>query len=497
MSSNKVKTVYRCSACGAEHGKWQGSCSQCKEFNTLEETTAIVVKKSGSGSNWAGQSKGAVRLGDVKKKGPLKRLDTGVPLLNKLLGGGLVSDSVVLLSGDPGIGKSTISLQVALDISQNHTVLYVTGEESEDQVADRARRIGHGADNLLLMAASNLEEILGTIQGERPAVTIIDSIQAIASSNHDGAPGAVGQLKECAAQLNRMAKTEHTSIIMIGHVTKDGQTAGPKSMEHLVDVVLHFEGDDREGLRLLRSIKNRFGASRELEAFTMDEKGLTPVPDISTLFLPENLQQEIGSAIFGQQEGHKTMLLEIQALIDPSSSATTKIMPIDINYYRLAMVLAVMQKSLGIDIGGYPVFASVSGGIKVEDPSADLALAAAILSSWQQRALPNRTIVLGELSLTGQVRPVRQIAQRLKDAKQVGMREVWLPANQQHLAGEGWVVRPMKNITDLADLLREQPQKSGATTPQKPAQKTGRDFKKNKNQPIERRGDEGEVIQAD
>lgn len=419
--SPKVRTVYRCTECGAEHARWGGRCDACGEWNTLgEEITAASAKPL------AARPAGAPprRLRDVVGS-ESERWRTGIAELDFVVGGGIVPGSMVLVGGEPGIGKSTLLLQVAGELqASGREVLYVSGEESPLQVKLRADRIGAATHDVALLSETNLETILAAA-GER-SVVVVDSIQTVFTTELEGAPGNVGQVRECAARLMRFAKETGTAVIVVGHVTKGGSIAGPKTLEHIVDTVLYFEGELTLDHRVLRATKNRFGSVDEIGVFRMTEGGLVTVPNPSELFLGDRLSTTSGSAVTALIEGTRPVLVEIQALAAKAGFGTPQRVATGYDGRRLALLLAVLDKRAGLPFATLDVFVNVVGGLRVAEPAGDLAIAAALASSVYDRPLPPDALFIGEVGLGGEVRPVSQIERRLAEAAKMGIRRAFL-----------------------------------------------------------------------
>lgn len=423
----KQKTQFQCRSCGGQSPKWQGRCPHCGEWNTLEET---IVLPAANGNirfqSWAsGQS--AVQLLAEVSAVEVQRTPTGMNELDRVLGGGLVDGAVILLGGDPGIGKSTLLLQTIALLAEEESVLYVSGEESAHQVALRAQRLGIQADRVHLLAEIRVEAISAAIARLSPKVVVIDSIQTMYSDSITSAPGSVSQVRECAAQLTRLAKQQGISMLLVGHVTKDGAIAGPRVLEHMVDTVLYFEGETHSNYRMIRAIKNRFGAANELGVFAMTEKGLKGVSNPSALFLSSYRDDVPGSCVLVTQEGSRPLLVEIQALVDDAHGFAPKRLTVGLAQERLAMLLAVLNRHAGIACYDQDVFLNAVGGVKITEPAADLAVILAMLSSHRNRPLPEKLIVFGEVGLSGEIRPVPRGQERLREAEKLGFTHAIVP----------------------------------------------------------------------
>lgn len=429
----KDKTQYSCSACGGQTPRWHGRCPHCGAWNTLVEVLAPASTPSLGGLGALRQGLAATgtlaRLADIDAA-DVARTPTGLTELDRVLGGGVVPGAVVLIGGDPGIGKSTLLLQ-ALDALQRAGLptLYVTGEESGAQVALRARRLGLGDSQVPVLPEIRLETILATLQQQRPAVAVIDSIQTIYTEQLSSAPGSVAQVRECAALLTRAAKTSGahgTTLVLVGHVTKEGALAGPRVLEHMVDTVLYFEGDAHSSFRLVRAIKNRFGAVSELGVFAMTERGLKGVGNPSALFLSQHREPVPGSCVLATLEGTRPLLVEVQALVDAGGPAPRRL-SVGLERDRLAMLLAVLHRHAGVACGDQDVFVNAVGGVRIAEPAADLAVLLAIVSSLRGRALPRGFVAFGEVGLAGEVRPAQRGQERLKEAAKLGMAVAVVP----------------------------------------------------------------------
>ncbi|MDE1546121.1 DNA repair protein RadA [Dechloromonas agitata] len=449
----KAKTIYACTECGATSPKWQGQCPGCNAWNTLVET---VAEKSTPNSRFESLAPAAKlqNLSEIEAR-EAERIPTGIGEFDRALGGGLVAGGVVLIGGDPGIGKSTLLLQALSHLSTGHKVLYVSGEESGEQVALRARRLGLDTRRLQLMAEINLERILATLQAEKPEVAVIDSIQTLWSDQLSSAPGSVAQVRECAAQLTRLAKQTGITVILVGHVTKEGALAGPRVLEHIVDTVLYFEGDTHSSFRLVRAFKNRFGAVNELGVFAMTESGLKGVSNPSALFLSQHGQDVPGSCILVTQEGTRPLLVEIQALVD-TAHGNPRRLTVGLDAQRLAMLLAVLHRHAGIVCFDQDVFVNAVGGVKISEPAADLAVILSIASSLKNKALPSKLIVFGEVGLAGEIRPAPRGQERLKEAAKLGFTRALIPeANRPKQAIPGMEVIAVRRVEEAVTRLRD------------------------------------------
>ncbi len=452
----KAKSAYVCSECGAQTPRWQGQCPQCQAWNTLTET---VLERGGGAapSRFAALAGAASRLQPLSALQPREepRIPTGIDEFDRVLGGGLVAGGVVLIGGDPGIGKSTLLLQALCHLAAAHPVVYVSGEESGEQVALRAQRLQLQAGELQLLAEINLERILDTLKTAAPRVAVIDSIQTVYSESLQSAPGSVGQVRECAAQLTRFAKQSGTTLILVGHVTKDGTLAGPRVLEHIVDTVLYFEGDNHSSFRLVRAFKNRFGAVNELGVFAMTDRGLRGVSNPSALFLSQHAEQVSGSCVLVTQEGTRPLLVEIQALVDGAQSPNPRRLSVGLEQTRLAMLLAVMHRHAGIVCFDQDVFVNAVGGVKITEPAADLAILLATVSSLRDRPLKQGLAVFGEVGLAGEIRPAPRGQERLKEAAKLGFHTAIVPkANMPRHPIEGMEIHAVERIDQALDVAK-------------------------------------------
>lgn len=428
--SKKTKIHYVCKACGSSQSKWMGQCPDCQAWNTLEETHIEIVNTANPRFNgYAGTQANQIYLLDSVKAEEASRLHSGLSELDRVLGGGLVNGSIVLIGGDPGIGKSTLLLQALATISQ-HTAqapLYVTGEESPQQVSLRAQRLGLDVSQVKLLTETSIERILQLAQQEQPQVMVIDSIQTVYTELLQSAPGSVAQVRESAAQLVRFAKQTGTAVFLVGHVTKEGALAGPRVLEHMVDTVLYFEGESDSRFRIIRAIKNRFGAVNELGIFAMTERGLREVSNPSAIFLSRHEEEVAGSVIMVTREGSRPMLVEVQALVDESHMPNPRRITVGLDQNRLAMLLAVLSRHGGVVTYDQDVFVNVVGGVKVTETAADLAVLLAVLSSLRNAPLAKDLIVFGEIGLAGEIRPIPNGTERLREAAKHGFKHAIVP----------------------------------------------------------------------
>jgi DNA repair protein RadA/Sms len=456
----KDKTLFSCSDCGGTSPKWLGKCPHCGAWNTLVES---VVSDSSASKNRYSERAGlapasAVMALSAIEAQDMQRTPTGQDELDRVLGGGMVEGGVVLIGGDPGIGKSTLLLQAldGLQRSGQHT-LYVTGEESGAQVALRARRLGLDHSQVNVLAETQLEKIIATLQAQSPQVAVIDSIQTVYSDQLTSAPGSVAQVRECAAHLTRMAKSSGTTVVLVGHVTKEGALAGPRVLEHMVDTVLYFEGDTHSSYRLVRAIKNRFGAVNEIGVFAMTEKGLKGVSNPSAIFLSQHSEPVPGSCVMVTLEGTRPLLVEIQALVD-SGGPSPRRLSVGLDRDRLAMLLAVLHRHAGVACMDQDVFVNAVGGVRISEPAADLAVMLAITSSLRGKPLPKGFIAFGEVGLAGEVRPAPRGQERLKEAAKLGFTVAVVPKanapkkNDKNF--EGLSIYPVDRIEDAMNCVR-------------------------------------------
>jgi DNA repair protein RadA/Sms len=452
----KAKTNYTCTECGGVSNKWAGQCPACGQWNTLVET---VIEAAGN--RFSTQYQGLAQAAPVLSLADIEAIDvprfgTGIEEFDRVLGGGLVAGGVVLIGGDPGIGKSTLLLQALANMSRDKSVLYVSGEESGAQIALRAKRLAVDARELKLQAEIQLEKILNTLAEHKPQVAVIDSIQTVYSDALSSAPGSVAQVRECAAQLTRVAKQSGITIIMVGHVTKEGALAGPRVLEHIVDTVLYFEGDTHSSFRLVRAIKNRFGAVNELGVFAMTEKGLKGVSNPSALFLSQHDNPVPGSCVMVTQEGTRPLLVEIQALVDTSHLPNARRLSVGLEQNRLAMLLAVLHRHAGIAAFDQDVFINAVGGVKITEPAADLAVLLAINSSMRSKPLPRGLVVFGEVGLAGEIRPAPRGQERLREAAKLGFSIALIPkSNAPKQKIEGLTIIAVERIDEAMTRVRE------------------------------------------
>ncbi|MBN2243472.1 MAG: DNA repair protein RadA [Acidobacteria bacterium] len=454
----KSPSVFECQHCGYASAKWLGRCPDCGSWNSFLEE-----KRRGpaavSSMNRAGAK--AARLAEVSTEAT-PRLPTGNPEFDRVLGGGIVPGSLTLLGGEPGAGKSTLLLQIALNLQAGgECVLYVSGEESAQQIRLRADRLEspHAAaespGDVFILAESNLEAVVAAIDDREPTVVIVDSIQTAFSESLDSAPGSLGQVRHCASRFLNLAKSRAVPVFLIGHVTKDGSIAGPKTLEHIVDAVLYFEGERHQNHRIVRAVKNRFGAANEVGIFEMTSKGLIPVRNPSGLFLPDREAVAPGSAVVCAVEGTRPLLVEVQALVVATQYGTARRVATGIDYNRISVLVAILEKRLGVQMNGCDIYVNAAGGIEIDEPGSDLGIFAAIFSSMRNRSLPPSTVILGELSLSGDIRPVSQAHLRLREAAAMGFRKCVLPAGNLPLVDPVGNIEtiPVRTVDQVSEIL--------------------------------------------
>ena len=451
MAKGKTSTVFFCQSCGYESPKWMGQCPGCREWNTFVEET--VEKKSVAKAQERRAAGGPVCLSSIETKDE-ERVTTRMQELDRVLGGGIVPGSLVLVGGDPGIGKSTLLLQVCQKLADDgHEVLYISGEESLKQIKLRAERIGQFSDKLRLFCETNLELIGDTIRSNKPEVVIIDSIQTMYNEDVSSAPGSVSQVRESTSVLMQLAKGLGISIFIVGHVTKEGTVAGPRVLEHMVDTVLYFEGDRHASYRILRAVKNRFGSTNEIGVFEMRETGLTEVENPSQFMLNGRPEEASGSIVACSMEGTRPILLEIQALVARSQLAMPRRTAAGMDYNRVSLLLAVLEKRLNLHLSGSDVYVNIAGGIRINEPAIDLGVVLAIVSSSRDRAIDEKVLAFGEVGLSGEVRAVSQAAQRVQEAKKLGFTTVILPEVCREQIGDVKGVR-LIGVRSVGDAVR-------------------------------------------
>jgi DNA repair protein RadA/Sms len=451
----KAKSVYSCTECGGQVLKWQGQCPHCQAWNTLVEAIAEAAPAGANRYSRIAEAGKPQRLSEVEAREE-NRIPSGIEEFDRVLGGGLVPGGVVLIGGEPGIGKSTLLLQSLAEVGKSRKVLYVTGEESPQQIALRAKRIGVDASSVIILPDTNLQRIESVIRSEKPEVAVIDSIQTLYFDELQSAPGSVAQVRECAARLTRVAKSGAATMVLIGHVTKEGAIAGPRVLEHMVDTVLYFEGDTHSSFRLIRAFKNRYGAVHELGVFAMTEKGLKGVSNPSALFLSQHGSEVAGSCVMVTQEGTRPMLVEIQALVDDARAPNPRRLTVGLEQARLALLLAVLHRHAGIACFDQDVFVNAVGGVKIDEPAADLAVLLAIVSSLKNTPLPAKLVVFGEVGLAGEVRPVQRGQERLREAAKLGFTQALIPhANKPRHPIAGLEVMAVRRVEEAVLRIRD------------------------------------------
>jgi len=451
----KAKSVYSCTECGGQVLKWQGQCPHCQAWNTLVEAIAEAAPAGANRYSRIAEAGKPQRLSEVEAREE-NRIPSGMEEFDRVLGGGLVPGGVVLIGGEPGIGKSTLLLQSLAEVGKSRKVLYVTGEESPQQIALRAKRLGVDASSVIILPDTNLQRIESVIRSEKPEVAVIDSIQTLYFDELQSAPGSVAQVRECAARLTRVAKSAATTMVLIGHVTKEGAIAGPRVLEHMVDTVLYFEGDTHSSFRLIRAFKNRYGAVHELGVFAMTEKGLRGVSNPSALFLSQHGSEVAGSCVMVTQEGTRPMLVEIQALVDDARAPNPRRLSVGLEQARLALLLAVLHRHAGIACFDQDVFVNAVGGVKIDEPAADLAVLLAIVSSLKNTPLPAKLVVFGEVGLAGEVRPVQRGQERLREAAKLGFTQALIPhANRPRQPIAGLEVMAVRRVEEAVVRVRD------------------------------------------
>jgi len=451
--TNKARSAYVCNACGARLPKWSGQCPDCGAWNSIEEVPDLPQSggRSGDAGSGDGETAEVVSLAAVIPE-ERARSGSGIAELDRVLGGGLVQGSVVLIGGDPGIGKSTLLLQACASLGRHHPVLYVSGEESPQQVSSRARRLGLTGEGVHLLPETCVERVLNSAATERPQVMVVDSIQTLYTELLQSAPGSVSQVRETAARLVRFAKQAGTSIFLVGHVTKEGALAGPRVLEHMVDTVLYFEGETGGPFRLIRSVKNRFGAVNELGVFAMTDRGLREVSNPSAIFLSGRAESVPGSLVMVTREGTRPLMVEVQALVDESPLANPRRVTLGLDQNRLSMLLAVLHRHGGVAMFDQDVFVNVVGGVRITETAADLAVLLAVLSSYRDRPLDAELAVFGEVGLSGEIRPVPNGPDRLREAAKHGMRRIIAPAGNVPKQGiEGLDILRVKSLREAID----------------------------------------------
>jgi len=453
----KLANLFVCQSCGASFGKWAGRCESCGGWNSLVEETVDTGPSSTKPKALSKSSRGVAFHDLQSAEPPLPRMQTSIAEFDRVCGGGIVPGSALLIGGDPGIGKSTLLLQAAAALAKSGAkVAYVSGEEAIDQIRSRARRLGLADTNVMLATETALGPVLDALKREKPDFVVIDSIQTLWSDALAAAPGTVSQVRACAQELTRFAKKRGCAIVLVGHVTKDGQIAGPRVIEHMVDSVLYFEGERGHQFRILRAVKNRFGPTDEIGVFEMSDAGLREVPNPSALFLDGREGNASGTAVFAGLEGTRPVLTEIQALVAPAAFGTPRRAVVGWDNSRLAMVLAVLETRCGFSFGGKDVYLNVAGGLKISEPAADMAAAAALVSSALDVPLPPKAVVFGEIALSGDIRPVSRMGARLKEANKLGFSRAIGPISGNQREAErnfGCTIAKMVKLSDLIDLI--------------------------------------------
>ena len=451
MPRSETLTRYICASCGQGFGKWNGQCAGCMQWNTLAEQ-AVVTTRSRRGKNPATAPQSLAQVGAQASTRHL----TGLGELDRVLGGGIVPGSVILLGGEPGIGKSTLALQTLAGLSQDQPTLYASGEESLEQLALRSRRLGLEDSQIQALSTNRLGAVLDAAVSGATRFLVVDSIQTLASDELESAPGSVGQIRECADRLIEFAKTRGSAVLLIGHVTKEGALAGPKVLEHLVDTVLYFEGDTASRYRLVRAFKNRFGAVNEIGVFAMTQAGLKPVNNPSAMFLSRGEIDAPGSAVLVSQEGTRPLLVEVQALVDPSTLGNPRRLCVGFDANRLGMLLAILHRHAGLSLFDQDIFVNVAGGVRITETAADLAISAAVISSLIDKVLGRQTAFFGELGLSGEVRPVTRGEDRLREAAKLGFSRAFIPqGNRIKESPEGLNVIKINSAAQLFEQLNE------------------------------------------
>lgn len=454
----KTKTSFFCQNCGAESAKWVGKCASCHEWNTLVEE---VIQKDNDTKPWKAPSENGKRISRPQLINQISfsdqnRIVTKDAELNRVLGGGIVPGSVVLFGGEPGIGKSTLMIQISMIFENNLKVLYVTGEESEQQIKMRAQRIGlNNVENCYILTETNTQSIFQQIAELKPHLVILDSVQTLHSEYIDSASGSVSQIRHCTAEFTKYAKETNTSVFLIGHITKDGSIAGPKILEHMVDTVLQFEGDHHNNYRILRTTKNRFGSTSELGIYEMNDTGLRGVANPSEILLNQRETDLSGIAIAATMEGLRPMLVEVQALVSNAAYGTSQRSSTGFDLRRLSMLLAVLEKKCGFKLGAQDVFLNIAGGIKVADPAIDMAVISAITASFEERIIPSNVCLAGEIGLTGEIRAINRIEQRISEAEKLGFKQFYLSAfHKKNMAQKRFKIG-LKFVSRLDGLFNE------------------------------------------
>ncbi len=451
---SKERTVFVCQSCGIQSARWLGRCPDCQEWNTLVEERLAAAPQSGRrapNDGPAGYPQPITELAPATER----RYNCGIDELDRVLGGGVVPGSAVLIGGDPGIGMSTLVLQALAVLARRGTALYVSGEESPQQLKMRADRLGVGEERLLVLAETTLELILQQARAVRPVVLAVDSIQTVFTEQLSSAPGSIGQVRESAAQLIQFAKRHELACVLVGHVTKEGAFAGPRVLEHMVDTVLYFEGERGHSFRILRAVKNRFGSTNEIGVFEMKENGLQPVANPSAMFLAERPVDVPGSVVVASMEGTRPILVELQALVSPTVLGTPRRTTLGLDHNRVALLVAILEKKMGLELGGHDIFLNVAGGVRLNEPAADLGAVVAVASSFLDRPIDPQTLLIGEVGLAGEVRAIGQTEARVWEGVKLGFRRCVLPENSRRQLPviEGVELRGVQSLREAWDLL--------------------------------------------
>jgi len=449
----KPRVAFVCQSCGSQSARWLGRCPDCQEWNTLveERLEAVPARAGGRGAGRAAAPQAIAALATASES----RSGTGIDELDRVLGGGVVPGSVILIGGDPGIGKSTLVLQALANLAASGPVLYVSGEESPQQIKMRADRLGVGASNLLVLAETNLEAVLHHATQIQPVILAVDSIQTVFTEQLASAPGSIGQVRESAARLVHFAKRSELATILVGHVTKEGAFAGPRVLEHMVDTALYFEGERGHSFRILRTVKNRFGSTNEIGVFEMKQQGLQPVDNPSALFLAERPVDVPGSVVVASMEGTRPILVELQALVSPTALGTARRTTLGLDHNRVALLVAILEKKMGLQLSSHDIFLNVAGGVRIDEPAADLGAVLAVASSFLDRPIDPHTLVIGEVGLAGEVRSIGQAEARVREAAKLGFARCILPegARRQLPIVAGVEVRGVQSLQEAWDLL--------------------------------------------
>ena len=447
----KNKSVYVCNECGYEAVKWVGKCPSCSNWNTMNEEIKVQIQSRGAFSQLQKSSE-LVSINDITFD-QQNRVSSGIGELDRVLGGGIVDGSLILIGGDPGIGKSTILLQTSNSLAKQGKIIYISGEESLQQIKLRAQRLSVSEKNLFLLAETEINTIKDVINKHNPRFLIVDSIQTIFNSEISSAPGSVSQVRECTALLMGIAKNTNTTIFIVGHVTKEGGIAGPRVLEHMVDTVLYFEGERHQSFRLLRGVKNRFGSTNEIGVFEMQERGLREVLNPSELFLAQRVVEGSGAVVTASLEGTRPILVEVQALVSPTNFGTPRRMTDGVDYNRVALLLAVLEKRAGLHLSNYDAFVNIAGGVKVNEPSTDMAIALAIASSFRDKVIEKDWIIMGEVGLTGEVRTISRLEDRLKEAQKLGFKRAVVPKTKGLPPVKGLDIYPITTVKQGIDVV--------------------------------------------